>query len=355
MRIGRWSILKDEGRLERAALRFLLFEGSAGMSEQKLPTLDMESVRLIVTLFETLNLSQTAERCMTSVASASRVLSKLRLIFGDELFTRYHLGMLPTARAREIEPTLRSMLLDYQQLLSGAGRSFNPAELTRTFRVGAVDYGVYNYLVPALPAIVAAAPLASVDFRPLDVNIGMQLKSGALDLAVYPTHENDPDIRSQPICRDAVAYVVHASHPLVELARTRTLHESDILRYRFVKTSLIPSQNVQPEDPFMPNQSDIPYRSLETAVWVPYFTQAFECLHGTGLVAMTGLQLAARRIAEGGDYVILGKPSRISDYTPHFLWHVRVDKDPAVQWLRGMFLSEKGRFVDPDDYQSLEP
>ena len=292
---------------------------------------------------------------MTSVASASRVLSKLRLIFGDELFTRYHLGMLPTARAREIEPVLRTMLLDYQQLLSGAGRSFNPAELTRTFRVGAVDYGVYNYLVPALPAIVAAAPLASVDFRPLDVNIGMQLKSGALDLAVYPTHENDPDIRSQPICRDAVAYVVHASHPLVELARTRTLHESDILRYRFVKTSLIPSQNVQPEDPFMPNQSDIPYRSLETAVWVPYFTQAFECLHGTGLVAMTGLQLAARRIAEGGDYVILGKPSRISDYTPHFLWHVRVDKDPAVQWLRGMFLSEKGRFVDPDNYQSLEP
>ena len=66
-------------------------------------------------------------------------------------------------------------------------------------------------------------------------------------------------------------------------------------------------------------------------------------------------QLAARRIAEGGDYVILGKPSRISDYTPHFLWHVRVDKDPAVQWLRGMFLSEKGRYVDPDDYQSLEP
>ena len=48
----------------------------------------MESVRLFVTLFETLNLSQTAERCMTSVASASRVLSKLRLIFGDELFTR---------------------------------------------------------------------------------------------------------------------------------------------------------------------------------------------------------------------------------------------------------------------------
>ena len=144
-------------------------------------------------------------------------------------------------------------------------------------------------------------------------------------------------------------------HPLVELARTRTLHESDILRYRFVKTSLIPSQNIQPEDPFMPNQSDIPYRSLETAVWVPYFTQAFECLHGTGLVAMTGLQLAARRIAEGGDYVILGKPSRISDYTPHFLWHVRVDKDPAVQWLRGMFLSEKGRFVDPDDFVSLEP
>ena len=53
--------------------------------------------------------------------------------------------------------------------------------------------------------------------------------------------------------------------------------------------------------------------------------------------------------------MILGKPSRVSDYKPHFLWHVRVDKDPAVQWLRGMFLSEKGRFVDPDDYQSLEP
>ena len=102
-------------------------------------------------------------------------------------------------------------------------------------------------------------------------------------------------------------------------------------------------------------QIDADGRIIQRSVVLQAGNGIFECLHGTGLVAMTGLQLAARRIAEGGDYVILGKPSRISDYTPHFLWHVRVDKDPAVQWLRGMFLSEKGRFVDPDDYQSLEP
>ena len=108
----------------------------------------MESVRLFVTLFETLNLSQTAERCMTSVASASRVLSKLRLIFGDELFTRYHLGMLPTARAREIEPVLRTMLLDQSSLfdhISRRSRDEGRREAVRRYSVdGQLEEGFFD-------------------------------------------------------------------------------------------------------------------------------------------------------------------------------------------------------------------
>ena len=262
--------------------------------------------------------------------------------------------MVPTARAREIEPVLRSMWMDYQRLLSGAGRLFNPSDLSRTFRVGAVDYGVCNYLAPALPAILEAAPMVSIDFRPLDVNIGSQLKSGALDLAVYPMAESDPDIRSQPLCRDITCYVVHRSHPLAEKAQKGPLCESDLLSYRFIKTSLIPSDKVQ-NGSYIAHQNDIPYRSTETAVWVPYFTQAFECLPNTKLVALMGLQLAARKVRENPDFVILGKVSQATVFTPYFLWHVRVDKDPAVQWLRGMFLSEKSHLVNLDDYPTLEP
>ena len=194
----------------------------------------------------------------------------------------------------------------------------------------------------------------SIDFRPLNVNIGLQLKSGELDLAVYSMVDNDPDIRSQPLCRDAICYVVHRSHPLVEKAQKGSLRESDLLSYRFIKTSLIPSDMVQ-NGTYMTHQNDIPYRSTETAVWVPYFTQAFECLNNTKLVALTGLQLAARKVRENPNFVILGKASRATVFTPYFLWHVRVDKDPAVQWLRGMFLGEKSRLVDIDDFPNLEP
>lgn len=324
------------------------------MAQKEMPNLDMETVRLFVTLFETLNLSLTADRCSMSVPSASRILSKLRRIAGDELFTRYHLGMVPTARAREIEPILRCMWTDYQRLLTGGGQIFDPRDLSRTFRIGAVDYGVCNYLTPALGAIMAAAPSISIDFRPLGQHLTAQLKSGELDLAIYPMEHEDSDIRAQPICRDTMVFVVHRDHPLVALSEDRPLTERDIMCYRFVKTSFLPINAVS-DDIYTVRQSSIPFRSSETAVWVPYFTQAFECLVGTKLVATMGAQLAARKVKEDDRFVILGKPANATVFVPNFLWHTRVDKDPAIQWLRGMFLSERINLVSPEDFPTIEP
>ena len=62
--------------------------------------LSFEDMQFLLALYETQSLTQTAGDMRLSMGAASRRLSHVREVFGDELFVRSGLSMLPPCRAR---------------------------------------------------------------------------------------------------------------------------------------------------------------------------------------------------------------------------------------------------------------
>lgn len=309
---------------------------------------DMEGARLFLKLYETLNLTKAAEYCHVSTSTASRMLTKLRETFGDELFSRYHSSMTPTPRATQLQPLMQSIVDEFQRMLETQSDVFDPASVSRTVRIGAVDNGVANYIAPAVPAIMRKAPGLSLDIRSPGAHIFDDLRAGTLDLIIYPISGKERGIMTQRITNDTLVYVVDASHPLAEAAQRREVHAADVARYRMVKTSLLPLATNN-ENGMTALQSSIPVRARENAVWTPYFTSALDFIAGSDLVAVAPYQWTMRAIRSGRakNVVILGRPSVSPVFDVYFVWHERLEHDALLPWLRGMMLSELPEFADP--------
>ena len=90
--------------------------------------MNIEALRFFIKLYELRNLSEAADATGISPSAASRMLGKLREMFGDELFHRYAHGMTPTVRSHALyEPTL--------QLLSAYGKLFETSTFDRTLPI----------------------------------------------------------------------------------------------------------------------------------------------------------------------------------------------------------------------------
>lgn len=320
----------------------------------QLPNLDFEAVRIFVSLLETLNLSKTADACGISVSSASRTLSKLREALDDELFHRYPHGMRPTARARELEFDMRFLLRSYEKMLRSTSNIFSPARESRMFRVGAVDQGVFCYLSYGLSRILQDAPNCGVNFLPLHPDFTDDLKSGALDLALFPYSRRLENFRTQVICRDTFVYAVLVDHPLARrrLEGKAALRLEEVNRYRKLGVSVAPANDIRLQ-PFSEMQSQIELRAAQTAVWTPYFLLLPMLLSRTDLIAVMPLQLANNFIRLGRKLVILGRSADAPIFEPVLVWHEKSEKEPALQWLRSHFLAAIPPLPGPEDVPML--
>ena len=229
-----------------------------------LPNFDVDMMRLFKAIYDRGSLSSAAEEMNISIAAASRILSKLRLVFDDELFVRMAYGMTPTNRAKELYEPIRRMLVSYGELFSHP--TFHPTTLERTIRIGGVDNAIYSFIRPALRGLFQAAPKMALDLRPLATDFLTSLKTGELDLVFYPTLSVPDEFVTETICTEALVWCARRGHPLTELAVTRPLTEADLSAYRIIRVSLLGGARtkweVDPKGPFT-RTGDIPSKAEE--------------------------------------------------------------------------------------------
>ncbi len=152
--------------------------------------LTVSDLIFFVSLFESRSLSNTAAEGGLSLSTASRTLRKLRETFGDPLFLRSSPDFVPTSRATELYPKVAMLLENLRRLERPA--CFDPATLTRTFRIGVVDNAVCAVMSDVVKAFFEAAPRASLSFRQITDSLFDDLADGTLDCAVYPETHSTP-------------------------------------------------------------------------------------------------------------------------------------------------------------------
>src|SRR5271154_5103828 len=102
--------------------------------------IDLNLVRVFVTIYETGSVSAAADRLHVSQPSVSYALARLRDLLGEPLFTRHREGMTPTFFAPQLQAKFRRAVSDIETVIE-ATRNFDPASSTRRFRLALSDIG----------------------------------------------------------------------------------------------------------------------------------------------------------------------------------------------------------------------
>lgn len=203
------------------------------------PNLDIDMMRLFKALCDCGSLSLAAKELNVSIPAASRLLAKLRQVFGEDLFLRGAHGMTPSIRATELYAPIAGMLASYGKLFVCAIPE--PGSMTATIRIGARSELDFTYLDTALAHVLAKAPNLSIELAALGVDLEEALVANRIDLAfgardVFGAWRANGAV--DVLGRDAFVHVTGCAHPLAEEARLRVLAESDLRGCRRVCANL---------------------------------------------------------------------------------------------------------------------
>jgi len=289
------------------------------------PSLDL--LRCFALLHDERHVTRAARRAGLSQPAMSRALDRLRDMFGDALFVRTPRGMLPTARADELVPRVRSVLQATDALLRPA--SFDPATLVRTFVIGTTDFPDAE-LMPRLVAVLAReAPGVTLQSRPFDATtVGDALASGRLDVILSIREAIPAEARMTKLYDERFLCAVRRDHPGV--GKRLTLERYCALPHLLIAPSGNPGSRVD---------SLLAARGLSRRVVVRVHT----FLSAPAIVASSDLVLTAparvlEPLARPFRLRLLPPPLEVPPISLHVAWHPRVDDDPAHAWFRGILV-----------------
>lgn len=282
-------------------------------------------LNLLVTLDALLaehNVTRAAERLHLSQPAVSVHLAKLRDAFDDPLLLPGPRGMRPTARADALREPLRLALSALADAVAPAG-PFDPALATETWRVVASDYSASTVLLPALPGLRAAAPgtrLAVLDIEPS--TIARRAEQRDIDLAFHVREDAPASLRQRALFTERYVLVGRAGHP--RLKRRPTLAQFCKLEHVIVS----------PDGGGFQGPADAALHAMgatrRVVLSVPHFLVLRSVLERTDLVAM----LPSRLVRDADTLQVVESPVEVPGFEMLMLWHDRVHRNPAHQWLR---------------------
>lgn len=287
--------------------------------------IDLNLLRLVVTLEKTRHLGRAAERLQMSQSGFSTALSRLREQLGDELFVRSGAGMRPTPRAESLAETARKILQLVESDVLGATR-FEPESSSDQFVIAMSDVGEVVFMPTLIQHLATRAPGLSIKVaQPALIPMYEQLASGEIDLAVgyFPALEKDAFFR-QPLLSHTYACIVRSDHPLV--SEGLTLNDYQALGHAVIaapaRSNMLLEQMIE--------QQHIQRRVVLTT---PHHLSLPATVARTDLIASVPLGTAVD-FACSGQVAVLPLPFDPPSFTIYQYWHRRTHREPGHQWLR---------------------
>lgn len=292
------------------------------MREVHVDRVDLNLVPALAALLEERHVSRAATRVRLTQPAMSRVLSRLRRLFEDDLLVRGTSGYELTPRAEE----LRGQLLD---VLPALGRLFtttvfDPASAEHEFRLVGSDYAVLTFGADLFAHLLRHSPGSTLSFENWGDTTFASVDDGLTDLVFYgadaPAH-----LRQETLFTDAFVCLVATGHALATGRRPRL---DDYLAWPHLVVSV--DGGLQPA-------VDGPLARLGTprraGLTVPFHSAAAPAVQGTDLVATVPARLLGGAPPPGT--TLVAAPREVEELVYSMLWSRRLDNDPAHLWLRG--------------------
>jgi len=186
------------------------------MKSINLAAIDLNLLVAFESLLEQRNVTKAAEQLQIGQPAMSAALSRLRILFDDELFVRLGRQMEPTLKAQAIAPSILAALQQIRQTFA-SNQAFEPMSSDRTFAIGSSDYTSFVLVPPLLELSRQTAP--SINFRMIGFekdSIGDLLEQGVIDVALGVFVDPPRKTQREPIFEEQFVGIARQQHPAVK-------------------------------------------------------------------------------------------------------------------------------------------
>ena len=288
---------------------------------------DLNLLKAFDALISERAVTRAASRIGLSQPAMSHALSRLRGLFGDDLFVRTSAGMEPTAHAREIAPLISSAIEQIETALN-LGAGFDPAKSTGIFTAGMAEYAEVALVGRLARAFAEQAPRATLRLLPLNgADAADQLERGAIDVAVAHLRALPNAIESHMLLRDPFVMIVRKDHPLAKKTLSLEAYAG--------QSHVLVSPRGDTSGAIDRILVDFGLRRRISLLVATYLALP-AALAASNLVA-TVPQRIARQIAATAEIEILPLPVDFS-ITVSMAWHRRAAGEPAQLWFRSLLI-----------------
>lgn len=293
--------------------------------EKKLSRIDLNLLVSLNVLLKTRNVSRAAEELYLSQSAMSRTLQRLRDTFEDTLFHRSSRGIVPTARALEIEKLLSVVLSDIESIIEK--ENFDPETSDKLFHISVPPLLSPTITLPLISLFAEKAPNIRFHEYPSFLKPSAELESGKLDFAFHIDRPSDEFVDSRKL--GTITPIVYArnEHPIKAL---ETCSIDDCLEYDFAEL-LIDTAKEHPMNRLLiddPHKLRVFHRSSQLSS-VINIVENSNCM-------MIGGQINQIKSAFSNniDEVLKIKIPKRRELNLYLLSHERTFNSDAHEWLR---------------------
>jgi LysR family nod box-dependent transcriptional activator len=303
------------------------------MSSRPLATVDLNLLVALDALLSERSVTRAGERLSLSQPAASHALSRLRVLFDDELLVRSGRAMTPTRFAESLREPVRAVLAQIEQTLV-ARPAFDPAVDARAFRLFANDYVTIVLLAPLLRALADEAPGVRLEVVSGFTSLPSLLHDDGLDLVIAAGDFADAaELPVTTLFEDR--FVVAAGDGLAgELGARLTARQLAELPYLVYRQGGAQSRADLQLDALGVARN--PVVTVESFALVPHL------LRGTRMVTMLQERLVGALGLRADGLLTARPPVRLAPIVERMYWHPRSAQDPAHRWLRGRLVALAG-------------
>ncbi|NVK11702.1 MAG: LysR family transcriptional regulator [Gammaproteobacteria bacterium] len=270
----------------------------------------------------------------------SNGLRRLRELFDDPLLVRTTEGMTPTEKALNIQPKVRQILTEIEQVLQPT-EGFEPEYSNRLFRIIVGDYAESTLIPEVLRRLRHEAPHVVLDLlTPSDASIG-DLEQGKVDLAINRFDELPQSFHSVVVWRDTFSCLMSDDNPLVN-----DMSLENYLKAQHIwvsKTGVGRGTGINTENY---NKLGWVDRAVDAAQEgarrnIAIFTRHYQMpgvlLARDDLVATLPTRVAKRHLTE--EHLVVSEPPfAIPPIELNMAWSPLLQHNPAHRWLRRLIM-----------------
>ncbi len=307
--------------------------------------IDLNLLVYLDVLLRERNVTKAANQLGISQPAMSNGLKRLRDLFDDPLLIRTSEGMTPTERAKELEPQIRSILVDLEKTVQPR-TEFNALESRRVFRIMASDYAECTLIPALLRRLRTLAPEVALDIMtPSDVSF-LDVEQGRVDMVINRFDTMPSSFHQKTLWLDSFSCILSKDNPVLASFNLDSYLEAQHVWVS--KTGMGIGVGVNPSDVQRLGWVDEVLKSLGKKRQITVFTRHYQAavllaeqkdLIVTVPSKLARLQLSNNRVS------IMPPPFDIPPLELKMAWSPLLQNNPAHQWMRRL-ISETAETLD---------